>query len=85
MAACVMTATPNTTNPNSTTPREATPAAYPTLTAVRGRTTIGVDQSDVGGPEHFYAESNCQDMRSLTDGGGANVEHASDLNGPERA
>jgi len=33
----------------------------------------------------FDVESNCQDMNSLTDGGGANVEHASDLNGPERA
>ena len=26
-----------------------------------------------------------RNMNSLTDGGGANVEHASDLNGPERA
>jgi hypothetical protein len=28
-------------------------------------------------------ESNCQDMNSLTGWGGANVEHASALNGPE--
>jgi hypothetical protein len=32
----------------------------------------------------FDAKSKCQDMNSLTGGGGANVEHASDLNGPER-
>jgi hypothetical protein len=33
----------------------------------------------------FDGESKCQDMNSLTDGGGANVEHASELNGPEQA
>jgi hypothetical protein len=31
----------------------------------------------------FDDESNCQDMNSLTGWGGANVEHASALNGPE--
>jgi hypothetical protein len=31
----------------------------------------------------FDVESNCQDMNSLTGRGGANVEHASALNGPE--
>jgi len=30
-------------------------------------------------------ETKCQDMNSLSGGGGADVEHASALNGPERA
>jgi hypothetical protein len=32
----------------------------------------------------FDDESNCQGMNSLTDGRGANLEHASELTGPEQ-